>query len=257
MIEKVISILKNPIANRIDLKSIVLELCNYSMNMNCGACISEAVILLGNWLKLNGHDNNYKSRAYNGEFELKKINLFVQVYQSNNEARQKELDACLRINKELNVNGVPYFNIIEIKERLKFNEIFELIKQYPNDINIIANSDIYFNETILSCRFMNKNDCYALSRWDYRNGLAKLFYRKDSQDVWIFNGAVNCNGGDYHLGIPGCDNKIAYELMSNGYLVLNPSKSIHAIHLHNTEFRTYNNQTERIPEPYHFIFPHY
>lgn len=239
------------------IKKLVLDLCNYHMNMNCGQCINEAVMLLGNWLKKQGVQNNFTTRALSNEFELKKINLFVQVYKSNNEARQKELDNCLRINKSLNINEVPYFNVIEISERLTFAQMFELTKEYPNDINIISNSDIFFNETILQCRFMNKMDVYALSRWDcLPDNQCVLFNRKDSQDVWIFNGTVKCNGGNYNLGIPGCDNKIAFELKQSGYSVLNPSKSIHAIHLHNTNFRTYT-PDQRLKEPFHFIFPHY
>lgn len=256
MIEKVNHALINPILNRQSIKSLAFTLCNYNMNLNCGACISEAVMLLGNWLKEQGVDNNYKSRALKGEFELKQINLFVQVYQCDNEERQIELDTCLAINKSLAINGVPYFNVIELTERLTFNEMFKLTEQYPNHINIIANSDIYFDETILTVRWMQPKDCYALSRWDYINGTAVLFNRKDSQDVWCFNGSVKGNIGHYHLGIPGCDNKIAWELKQSNYHVTNPSKTIHSIHLHNTQYRTYNTQTKKVPEPYHFIFPH-
>lgn len=256
MINKVSNVLKSPVANRGALKSLAFELCNYNMNMNCSSCIQEAVMLLGNWLKLQGITNDYRSRAIRGEFNLKKINLFVQVYESDNLERQKELDACLRINKSLSINSVPYFNVIEIKLRLTFKQMFELTKDFPNDINIIANSDIYFDETILETRFIDHNTCYALSRWDYNNGMATLFNRKDSQDVWVFNGTVNCNGGEYFLGIPGCDNKIAFELRNSGYSVLNPSKTIHAIHLHNTDYRTYK-PSDRLYEPFHFILPHH
>lgn len=256
MIEIVNKALQNPIQNRQLLKTLSFELCNYSMNLNCGACISEAVMLLSNWLREQGQDNNYKSRALKGEFELKQINLFVQVYECGDEERQKELDTCLNINKSLNINGVPYFNVIELKDRLTFKQMFELTQEYPNHINIIANSDIYFDETILAVRWMQPKDCYALSRWDYFNGTAKLFNRKDSQDVWVFNGSVSPTIGDYYLGIPGCDNKIAWELKQLGFHVTNPSKSIHSIHLHNTQYRTYNQQTKRVPEPYHFIHPH-
>ena len=258
MINQVLKALENPIENRYELKSLAFELCNgYVMNLNCGACISEAVLLLSNWLKINGHENNYKSRALRGEYELKQINLFVQIYKSENTERQKELDECLEINKSLNINGVPYFNIIEITERLTFKQIFDLTAKYNNCINIITNSDIFFNETIINARWLNPGDCWALSRWDVSGNIATLFDRKDSQDVWIFNGAVNCNGGDFCLGVPGCDNRIAYDLKQSGYNVLNPSKSIHALHLHNTNFRTYTRATEPVPRPYYFIFPHY
>lgn len=257
MIQQVKQALNDPIKNRLDIKRYVLELCNYSMNINCRDCINESVILLGNWLKLQGVSNDFKTRAINNEFTLKKMNLFVQVYESNNPERQKELDHCLRINKFLNINGVPYFNVIEIKERLTFAQMFELTKEFPNDINIIANSDIYFDETILQARFIGDKEAFALSRWDYLpDQRCVLFDRKDSQDVWIFSGEVKCNGGNYCTGIPGCDNKIAWELKQSGYNVRNPSKLIHAIHLHNTDYRTYT-PDQRLQEPFHFIHPHY
>jgi hypothetical protein len=257
MINRVNSALIDPIKNRYELKELVFELCNYSMNLNCGQCINEAVMLLGNWLKLQGQDNDYKSRAFKGEYTLKQINLFVQVYDCGDAERQKELDTCLKNNKALNINGVPYFNVIEIKERLTFKELFKLTEQYPDRINIIANSDIYFNETILKCRWLQGKECFALSRWDVYGNTATLFDRKDSQDVWVFNGAVTENIGNYYLGIPGCDNKIMWELKAVGYSVSNPAKTIHALHLHNTNFRTYDYKTERVPQPYHFIKPHY
>lgn len=257
MIQKVLNALSKPIENRSVIKHLVSELCNYQMNMNCSACINEAVMLLGNWLKENGVTNDYKSKALRGEYELKKINLFVQVYEAENKERQIELATCLKINKSLNVNSVNYLNVIEIKDRLTFNQMFELTKDYPNDINIIANSDIYFNETILQTRFMSNNDCYALTRWDYSDKKAVLFYRKDSQDVWVFNGVAKVNGGNYYLGKPGCDNRLAKEIVDSGYQLSNPSKSIHAIHLHETNFRTYDNSTKRVEDPYHFILPHF
>jgi hypothetical protein len=257
MINEVNLVLQNPISNRYELKRLVQQLCNYNMNLNCGQCINEAVMLLSNWLKIQGQDNEYKSRAIRGEFTLKQINLFVQVYNCGNEERQKELDTCLENNKALNINGVPYFNIIEIKERLTFNQIFKLTQQYSDKINIIANSDIYFNETILNVRFIKDKECLALSRWDINENTAVLFDRKDSQDVWIFNGAVTENIGHFNLGVPGCDNRIMFELKQSGYSISNPAKTIHALHLHSSNYRTYDHKTIRVPEPYHFLKPHF
>jgi hypothetical protein len=45
-------------------------------------------------------------------------------------------------------------------------------------------------------------------------------------------------------------------LKQAGYNVLNPSKTIHSIHLHLSNHRTYKS-IDRISEPYHFIFPHH
>lgn len=79
--------------------------------------------------------------------------------------------------------------------------MFELSKEYPNDINIFANSDIYFDETILHARYMDKNTCWALSRWDDLNDKCVLFDRKDSQDAWVFVGEVKkLNYADFTFG---------------------------------------------------------
>jgi len=257
LINRVQDTLKEPKKRLKDLFDLCKELCNHSVNVNCSSCITEGVMLLSNWVKKNNiqlEHQTYFKQAVNGEYELKPLILFVQVYDCGDPERQKELDACLRINKE---SG--YFNeVVEIKDRLTYFELFQLTQSYKHSINVIANSDIYFDETILLAKFMNEGSCYALSRWDYMGDkLAVLFNRKDSQDVWIFNGAVkpvrNC---DFTLGLPGVDNRIAYELKAAGYTVLNPSKTIHSIHLHLSNMRTYTTK-ERIPEPYHFIIPHH
>lgn len=255
-INRVVNCLEAPKQRLSELVILCKELCNHSVNVNCSSCVTEGVMLLSNWLKENNvvaKAQTYFKMAVNGEYEFKPINLFVQYYKCGNEERQKELDACSRVNHQKK----HFHKIFSLTERLTYKELFKLTQEYDDCINVIANSDIFFDETILYARFMGENDCYALSRWDYlESGVAVLFDRKDSQDVWIFNGAAkiikNC---DFQLGVPGCDNRIAYEIKQAGYNVLNPSKTIHAIHLHNSQLRTYDNK-DRISEPYHFIFPH-
>lgn len=253
-INEVVEVLKNPKKDLLKLRNLSKELNNNEMTMSCSSCVTDAVVLLSSWLKKQGIVNNYFNKAMNGDYELKKINLFVQVYQSNHPERQKELDTCLKINKE----SGHFSNVIEINERLTFKQMFNLCAKYKDDINIIANSDIYFDETILWTRFMDDRQVYALSRWDYRGDrMAVLFNRKDSQDAWVFNGIPDQRlQADYNLGVAGCDNRIAWELKNVGYNVLNPSKTIHAIHLHQSEYRTYHAK-DRLLEPYHFIHPHF
>lgn len=240
-----------------ELRDLAKELCNYSMNINCGDCINEAIFLLTNWVKQNNIDLDITAQrqaALANEYYLKPINLFVQVYKSANEERQKELDECYRINHSSKL----FSKVFTLTERLSFRQMFELTKEHKDSINVFANSDIYFDETILHARFMNENDAWALSRWDVRyDGTAVLFGRKDSQDVWVFNGEVKrLSFADFNFGVAGCDNRIAYEIKQAGYRLLNPSKTVHAFHLHNTNFRTYN-PNDKVPQPYHFISPHH
>ena len=256
IINKVQNVLSNPKGMIKDLFELCKTLCNHTVNINCSSCVTEGVMLLTNWVKENNikiEAQKYFVKAVNGEYEFKPINLFVQYYQCGNEERQKEIDACCRLNHKL-----KHFNkVFTLTDRLTYKQIFELTNEYPDCINVIANSDIYFDETILYARFMGENDCYALSRWDYQeNKTIKLFNVHYSQDAWVFNGvAKNINNCDFYLGTLGCDNRIAYEIKQAGYNVLNPSKTIHAIHLHNSQFRTYS-KSEVIPPPYLHLHPH-
>jgi len=182
------------------------------------------------------------------------INLFVGYYQCGNPVRQKELDHCLARNV---TNKLLNAIVLETPERLKFNFFFNKINKITsdNDINIIANSDIYFDETIQLTAGMTHNDCYALSRWDVtRAGTAAHMDRRDSQDVWIVRGKVRNVFGDFYLGYRGCDNRIAYEFQKAGYVVRNPSKTIKTYHLHLSNIRSYN-MSNVVSEPYLTVQP--
>ena len=128
---------------------------------------------------------------------MQKINLFVNYYNCGDKERQKELDFCKKNHKECG-----FFNeIINFSERPTYNDFFNATKEYPNDINILTNSDIYFNETILEVRKIKQNECYALTRWEIdtdEEGKEKIVsfeskhsYNKEakarhSQDVWDY-----------------------------------------------------------------------
>jgi len=168
-----------------------------------------------------------------------KINLFVCVYSTENKRRQNEMDKCLRINKRNQfLNVVPIYN----QDRLTYNDFFKIINEASgnDDINIITNSDIYFDSTIELAQHMLYKELYALTRWDL-NGNDLTFYNLSySQDSWIFRGKIEDINAPYELGKMGCDNKIAFEFFNKGYKVLNPSKSIITTHLHESNFRTYD-----------------
>ena len=109
---------------------------------------------------------------------------------------------------------------------------------------------------------MAKNDAYALTRWELDEGEivpfeTKHHYNKEakakhSQDVWVFNGAVRNIRGDFHIGVPGTDNSIAYWINNAGYDLSNPSNRIQCIHKHKEETRNYSIKTP-IPPPYLWV----
>lgn len=170
------------------------------------------------------------------------INLFINYFEHKDIERKKELDQCVKNN--LNNNYIKCI-IINSNDRLTYNDYFKLINNYTkeDDINIISNLDIYFDDTILYSQKMNYDDCYALTRWDVlSNGEINFFNRTDSQDCWIFKGKIKNIFGDFCLGHPGCDNRIAFEIQRSGYNITNPSLTIKSYHIHNSNIRNYTNK---------------
>lgn len=192
---------------------------------------------------------------------MQKINLFINHFQCGDLERQKELDYCLNYNRD---SGF-FASIINFSERPMYSDFFNKTSEYPNDINVFANSDIYFNDTIKNVQGISQNECYALTRWELDGEEVVKFeekhvYNKEakarhSQDVWIFNGAVSGVYGDFHIGIAGCDNRIAHEI-SRRYQISNPSNSIQCIHKHKEESRNYNipqGYNGRVSPPYKWV----
>ena len=174
-----------------------------------------------------------------------KINLFVQVYKSNNPERQKELDFCLKSNRERR-----HLNVVELntERRLTFKDYIEEIKKYEDEdvINIITNSDIIFDESILKTLHMHSDDVYTISRVE-EDGM--LVTNSDSADVWVFRGLIKeINDIDFSLGIWGCDGAIANRLKLARYHVVNPSKSIKVVHIHSSKVR--GSQFPAAPKPW-------
>lgn len=197
------------------------------------------------------------------------INLFTSLYQDKNPVRHEELLFCLNknINNEfidkiyLLVEGdvmVPQSKkIIAIQsKRPTYRDFFELINKTvksENEVSIVANTDIYFNDTLVHLDLMPRQ-CIALSRWDYKQGGLKLHNERYSQDTWIFKGKIrNVRFCDFNLGIPGCDNRIAYELNRAGYRLINPATKIQSIHYHQSDLHNYNDLTPKVPKPYLYV----
>lgn len=63
--------------------------------------------------------------------------------------------------------------------------------------------------------------------------------------------------GRYALGLPGSDNRIAYELRRDGALVRNPCGRVVAMHVHMSNVRNYDmaNPKDKVPPPYSAVEP--
>jgi hypothetical protein len=128
------------------------------------------------------------------------------------------------------------------------------------DVSVLANSDIYFDSQVSVFRLWSPGPRKALclSRWETVSAHPRLNDRNDSQDAWIFAGPVRGVNSNFPVGVPRCDNRIAYELESAGYEVLNPSFSLRAFHLHSGQRDEYSiaNRPHFVPPPYKYIWPH-
>jgi len=174
--------------------------------------------------------------------------------------RWEELSKCWGINNDL------FSELSVVHGKPTFNEMFDYCR--GDAVNVICNSDICFDMTSKAAILgsISRGTVYALSRWDVdTNGNAVLYDHADSQDAWVFVGKPTGIDAPFTMGVPGCDNHLAWLIKQAGYTVLNPSRTIRAYHLHNVQWRSYLTDPEgrarggqkigRIPPPYHLVKP--
>ena len=198
-----------------------------------------------------------------------KINLYISLYTNSELERLNEIylvternlkntiiDNILILNEGVSskIFEDPKIQLVPLSNRPSFASFFPFLAE--DSINIIANNDIYFDDTLnlLKSLHIKKGDFLALTR---RESDVELFRSEigDSQDVWIFLGKPKVlQTCDFYLGVPGCDNLIAYKFHEAGYRVLNPSKVINCWHSHASQERNYT-EANRLKGFYLFIKP--
>lgn len=151
-------------------------------------------------------------------------------------------------------------SVVRIEKRPNYRELFDIAEALnPEGINIVCNTDIFYLPADIKRlkKVTWDNRVLALSRWDVqKKGNPILYTHPDSQDSWIFKGALKNVDCDFKIGIPGCDNKIAYEIDQAEYEISNPSVTIKSYHQHLTGLHNYikdNKVIERIPPPYKLL----
>jgi len=123
------------------------------------------------------------------------------------------------------------------------------------DINILANSDIIFTASILMLRYIEMaNTAICLQRWEHENDRVSIHIKNTDQDVWCWKNQIeDIDSFDFHMGVPGCDNRLAYELKSMGYNIVNPCIDIVAVHSHKNRSRGgASDQATTVLPPYEY-----
>jgi len=145
----------------------------------------------------------------------------------------------------------PRVRLLAHGRRMTFREMFEHAnRHFAGRRAVVANADIYFDHTLGrldGADLAGKLAC--LSRWDVlEDGELRFFDHASSQDAWIFEAPIPAIACDFHLGLLGCDNRLAWEAQAAGLALFNPGRSVRACHLHRSLVRRYT-ERQRLAVP--------
>jgi hypothetical protein len=135
--------------------------------------------------------------------------------------------------------------------RLTYRAVFDYANGFPAGTQVaVANADIYFDVTVRRAAAEDLTDrMMCLSRWDVQDdGSLSFFDHPASQDAWIFQTPLRAFACDFPLGVPGCDNRLAWEASNAGLTLTNPSRTVRACHLHRSGVRRYT-ERQRLAGP--------
>lgn len=202
--------------------------------------------------------------------DTSRLNLFMPYYTPADQDRADELRRCLdqnidsflfsRIILLVDDDTIPHrkhkwLQVIRLNRRPTYLDWIEKARQIcPGEIAILANSDIYFDDSITKIGRIFRKDpkaFIALSRFD-KSGDDLLPHPNPhwSQDTWAFLPGSEAQPrleqrSNIPLGVPRCDNRIAYVFGTDGYSVYNPFPFVRSIHLHETGRRYYSKTGDR------------
>jgi hypothetical protein len=209
------------------------------------------------------------------------IHVFLQFYIDKNDFHFKEIQFALKKNVEN-----PYItSIILLNERLytvdelgvtsnKIHQVilskrltYSIFLKYPIiGYKVLINADIYVDDSILNIKTSDIHlykKMYALLRYEHGNPPilfgANTTYdcRGDSADTWIIHSNHTFTKKElsifnFNLGVPGCDNKVAYLFSILGYTLYNDPLYIKSYHCHKSITRNYS---YKLKPPYMCILP--
>ena len=219
----------------------------------------------------------FNKPCYNDNTECKDdIYIFTQFYIPKEAKRIKEVNDTLKNNinnkfvkkvillneriytpTELDLSDTSKIEQIVVKDRLTYSLFFQYANAFKGYL-LLANSDIYFDKTlenIYKTVLSTQKSCFAQLRFESNK---KLFGpRSDSQDAWLFHSNHLPSPHmmyNFQLGQPGCDNKITFWLLQNGYKLYNEPFRIKIYHMHMSQIRHYSGR-DIIPGPHVHIVP--
>lgn len=196
--------------------------------------------------------------------------LFLPFYTPGDPDRAAELLDCLDRNLDLGAFaritllvdddtpaplGDARLDVVRLGHRPTYGDwVRESRRICPGKVSVLANSDIHFDDTVgmLGAIFEHDPTAFvALSRYDKR-GDALIPHPNPhwSQDTWAFRPSRTADGNldrrlGIALGVPRCDNKVAYVFSISGHAVYNPFHFVRSIHVHESNLRYYDKKGDR------------
>lgn len=196
------------------------------------------------------------------------FSLFSPYFRARTPERQQELDDCLMRNvARAEIQHIvlfvddghqpplrhPKLEVLSVSTRLTYRHWVEVSRSRTgHSISVLANSDIYFDETLplLASCLQGPKSFVALSRYE-RDGDTLVPHPRPawSQDVWALRNAAEVSASllarlDIPLGVPRCDNKVAYLFAIHGWSVFNPQRYVRSVHVHETQQRNYDKKAD-------------
>ena len=99
------------------------------------------------------------------------ITLYINKFTCSDKERAAEYKKCY----DLNVENELFDKIMLIKspERPSYQQAFQLMK--GDSINVLANADIYFDETLQFVNMIDDREFWCLTRWEEVNEKLMFF----------------------------------------------------------------------------------
>jgi hypothetical protein len=193
--------------------------------------------------------------------------LFVPYYTPSSEERKQELEKCLQDNLDNeffhkivlllendSVHSLKHskLDVLNLARRATYRDWIEhaMGQGMPS---LFANADICFQGKLDKiCLELNKpQTLLAISRHDEVGGTLVPHPNPHwSQDCWGIGAIKNIpdqllNQLSIPVGIPRCDNRIAYLFAVHGWRIVNPFPKIQLVHRHASNYRTYKKRGDQ------------
>lgn len=183
------------------------------------------------------------------------IRLIVNRWRESHPARRAELELCAKNN-----NDNPHIGVVAVdaQQRVTYDALIRAANERitsSDDISIIANADIYFDDTVVLFAALDLHEVYALSRYDLRTDGTSIMNPALGIDTWVFRGRIRGVRADFPIGSWATDVRFNAEILLAGYRLLNPARTIRSYHVHTSGIRNYRSRSE-YPGPEATITPH-